>query len=85
MLVLATKSFMRFARNFGSSTQALWDAVHNTPDADLGRNVFKFRLAREGQGKSGGARVIVAMKHGQRIVLMYGFEKKDQEKSVKTN
>jgi hypothetical protein len=51
--------------------------MQEKPDADLGGNVFKFRLARRGEGSSGGARAIVAMKVGQRIVLMYGFEKKD--------
>jgi hypothetical protein len=40
--------------------------------------VFKYRLAREGEGSSGGARAIVAMKVGRRAVLMYGFEKRDR-------
>jgi hypothetical protein len=75
--LFATKNFMRFARGFGSSPQDLWDAVQEKPDADLGGGVFKFRLAREGEGTSGGARAIVAMKVGRRVVLMYGFEKKD--------
>ncbi len=73
----ATKNFMRFARNFGATEQDLWDAIQKTPDADLGGGVFKFRLARKGQGTSGGARAIVAMKSGHRVVFMYGFEKKD--------
>lgn len=30
-----------------------------------------------GEGTSGGARAIVAVKAGYRLVLMYGFEKKD--------
>ena len=67
---------MRFARKFGASDQDLWDALQENPDADLGGGVFKFRLAREGGGKSAGARSIVAMKKGQRIVMMFGFEKK---------
>jgi hypothetical protein len=75
--LFATKNFMRFARGFGSSPKDLWDAVQAKPDADLGGGVFKFRLAREGEGASGGARAIVAMKVGRRVVLMYGFEKKD--------
>jgi hypothetical protein len=75
--LFATKNFMRFARGFGSSPQELWDAVRAKPDADLGGGVFKFRLAREGEGTSGGVRAIVAMKVGRRVVLMYGFEKKD--------
>jgi hypothetical protein len=49
----------------------------NCPTLTLGGGVFKFRLARKGGGTSGGARAIVAMKAGHRIVMMYGFEKKD--------
>jgi hypothetical protein len=44
----------------------------------LGGGVYKFRLAREGQGTSGGARTIVAMRKQDRVVMMFGFEKKDQ-------
>lgn len=68
---------MRFARRFGIEDKDLWEAVTGEFDADLGGGVFKFRLAREGEGTSGGARAIVAMKIGLRVVLMYGFEKKD--------
>ncbi len=75
--VFALKSFMRFARRFGMSDAELWRAVHGEYDADLGGGVFKFRLARSGQGARGGARAIVVMKVGLRIVLMFGFEKKD--------
>ena len=61
---------------------------NRAPGADLGGGVYKFRLAREGQGKSGGARSIVAMKKDDRAVMMYGFEKKDvaniDAKEVKT-
>lgn len=74
----ASKPFMRFARRFGISDAELWQAVNGEYDADLGGGVFKFRLARHGEGTSGGARAIVAMKVGQRVVLMFGFEKKDQ-------
>jgi hypothetical protein len=76
--VFASKPFMRFARRFEISDADLWQAVNGAYDADLGGGVFKFRLARRGEGTSGGARAIVAMKVGLRIVLMYGFEKKDQ-------
>ena len=76
--VFASKPFMRFVRRFDISDAELWQAVNGAYDADLGGGVFKFRLARRGEGTSGGARAIVAMKVGLRIVLMYGFEKKDQ-------
>lgn len=75
--VFGNKPFMRFARKFGVSDQDLWGAAQRDPDADLGGGVFKFRLAREGEGTSGGARSIVAMNKGQRIVMMFGFEKKN--------
>jgi hypothetical protein len=76
--VFGNKPFMRFARKFGATEKALWEAHHEGPDADLGGGVFKFRLAREGEGERGGARSVVAMKEGERIVMMFGFEKKDQ-------
>ena len=76
--VFASKPFMRFARRFGISDDALWRAVNGEFDSDLGGGVLKFRLARHGEGTSGGARAIVAMKAGRRVVLMFGFEKKDQ-------
>jgi hypothetical protein len=75
--LFASKPFMRFARRFGISDAELWQTVQEDYDADLGSGVFKFRLARQGEGTSGGARAIVAMKVGLRVVLMFGFEKKD--------
>jgi hypothetical protein len=75
--VFASKPFMRFARRFGIDDEALRDTVNGTYDADLGGGVFKYRLARVGEGSSGGARALIAMKVGQRAVLMFGFEKKD--------
>jgi hypothetical protein len=77
MRVFATKPFMRFVRRFGITESELLGAVHDSFDADLGGGVFKFRLPRKGEGSTGGARIIVAMKTGQRIVMMFGFEKKD--------
>ena len=69
---------MRFARRFGVGDEELWEIVNGAFDADLGGGLFKFRLARQGEGSSGGARALIAMKVGQRAVLMFGFEKKDQ-------
>jgi hypothetical protein len=68
---------MRFARRFGIGDDDLLLALNGPCDADLGGGVFKYRLAREGEGSSGGARALVAIKIGRRAVLMFGFEKKD--------
>lgn len=77
--VFANKPFMRFVKHFGASHDDLLAMIAEVPDAELGGGVFKFRLAREGEGKSGGARTIVAMKTNEHVVMMYGFEKKNQD------
>jgi len=69
---------MRFARRFGVGDEEIWDTGRGPYDADLGGGVFKYRLARDGEGSSGGARALIAMKIAQRAVLMFGFEKKDR-------
>lgn len=75
--VFASKPFMRFARRFEIDAEVLWETVKGPCDADLGGGDFKYRPARQGEGSSGGARALIAMKAGQRAVLMFGFEKKD--------
>ena len=47
-------------------------------DADLGGFVVKKRLALHGQGKSSGARTIVATKFGMRWFFLFGFEKNEK-------
>jgi hypothetical protein len=76
--VFCNRPFVRFARKFGASNKQLLEMCDSIPDADLGGCVYKFRLARVGEGERGGARTIVAMKGDERVVMMYGFEKKDQ-------
>jgi hypothetical protein len=39
--------------------------------------VIKQRIARAGEGKSGGSRSIVLFKKGDRAIYVHGFEKKD--------
>ncbi len=48
-------------------------------DADLGGGVIKQRLARPGQGKSGGFRSIVLFKRGATAFFVYGFAKNDRD------
>ena len=47
-------------------------------DADLGGGVIKQRIARAGEGKSGGSRAIIAFRKNDRAIFVFGFEKKDQ-------
>lgn len=48
-------------------------------DADLGSNLIKQRVARTGQGRSGGYRVLIAFKTLDRAVFLYGFAKNERE------
>lgn len=79
MRVFVTKEFARFARREGISADRLCEAVvravRGLIDADLGGGVIKQRIARSGQGRSGGYRTIVAFHVEDRSVYMYGFAK----------
>lgn len=47
-------------------------------DADLGGGVIKQRVARTGQGKSGGYRTIILYRREQRAFFIFGFAKSEQ-------
>jgi len=76
-----TKSFGRFARKARISDVDLWQtatrANEGSIDADLGGGVIKQRIARAGEGKSGGSRSIILFRFQGRSVFVHGFEKKD--------
>lgn len=74
--------FQRFARREKISDKTLWDAIvragKGIVDADLGGNVIKQRIARAGQGKSGGYRTIIVFRKGDRAFFVYGYAKSAQ-------
>ncbi len=47
-------------------------------DADLGGGVIKQRVARTGQGKSGGYRTLILFRQGDRAIFAFGFAKSGQ-------
>ena len=47
-------------------------------DADLGGGVIKQRIARRGQGKSRGYRIILLFRRGERVFFVHGFAKNDR-------
>ena len=61
---------------------ALWDAIDRAErgliDADLGGGVIKQRVARPGEGKSGGYRTLILFRQGDRAVFAFGFAKNAQ-------
>ena len=82
MGIYKTKPFARFADRENVEDSALCDAVHRAEeglvDADLGGGVIKQRIARPGQGKSGGFRSILLFRQGERAFFAYGFAKSDR-------
>jgi hypothetical protein len=81
--IIITKSFRRFCRKVEIADAALVDAVEEIErgliDADLGGGLLKKRIARAGGGKSGGFRVVLAFRSGDRTVFIYGFAKSERD------
>ena len=79
MAVCKTRWFARWARKEGLSDKALRGAVDEMAqglfEADLGGDLLKKRIARPGQGKSGGYRTLVATNRRSRWIFVYGFAK----------
>ena len=57
---------------------AIARAERGLVDADLGGRVIKQRIARKGQGKSGGIRALIAIRSAERAVFLYGFAKSER-------
>ena len=82
MAIYATRWFDRWARKQGLTAPSLCAAVREMTeglyDADLGGGLFKKRIGRPGQGKSGGYRTLVATNKGDRWVFVFGFPKSER-------
>jgi hypothetical protein len=80
--ILVNAWFVRFARKQRLSHVALAEAVERAEtgliDADLGGGVIKQRVARAGQGRSGGYRTIILYRRAALAVFVYGFAKSER-------
>lgn len=94
MSIYKTRWFDRWARKQNLSTRSLCEAVREIEaglyEADLGGGLLKKRIARPGQGKSGGFRTLVATNKGSKWFFVFGFPKnvrsnidKDEEEGLK--
>ncbi len=83
MRIFKTKWLARFARREGISDNSLCEAIERAEssliDADLGGGLIKQRVARQGQGRSGGYRMIVGYRVKDRAVFLLGFAKNERE------
>lgn len=73
----------RFIRREGITDFSLREAIERAErglvDADLGNGLIKQRVARPGQGRSGGYRVIVVYRSHERAFFVYGFAKNERQ------
>jgi hypothetical protein len=81
MRVFKNHAFSRFAARNAISDEDLCEAMQRASrgliDADLGGGVMKQRIARTGEGKSGGFRSMILFRAQKRSVFVHGFAKKD--------
>jgi len=74
--------FHRWSKDEGLTDAKLCEAAAEIEsglvDARLGGFLIKKRVAASGRGKSGGYRIIVAHRQGDRLVFLHGFNKHDK-------
>ena len=82
MRIFKTKWLSRFARREQIADQSMNEAIERAErgmiDADLGGGLIKQRVARQGHGRSGGFRMMVAYRENDRAVFLYGFAKNER-------
>lgn len=82
MRVFKNRPFSRFAVRNEITDEDLCDAVQRASrgsvDANLGGGVLKQRIARKGEGKSGGFRAMILFRETDRAIFVHGFAKKDR-------
>lgn len=83
MKVYKTRIFDKWAKKEGIADNSLRKAIDEMLDglieADLGGGLVKKRIAKPGQGKSGGYRVLLAFKCKDRAFFLSGFSKNERE------
>jgi hypothetical protein len=83
MRIFKNKWFVRFARKERITDAKLAEAVRNAEkgliNADYGGGLIKQRIARPGQGKSGGYRSIIIFRKGNVAFFVYGFSKNERD------
>jgi hypothetical protein len=80
--IFKTKTLAKFTRQNGIADTSLVDAIDRARrgliDADLGGRIIKQRVARPGQGKRGGFRLLIGF-GSHRSVFLFGFAKNERE------
>lgn len=79
MRIFKTKAFDKFAQKNHITDAELFEAVMRAEqgliDADLGGNIIKQRIAREGQGRSGGFRSFIVYRLNENSYFVAAISK----------
>jgi hypothetical protein len=83
MRIFKMKGLAKFARRERIADASMREAIERAErgiiDADLGGGLIKQRVARPGQGRSGGYRMMVAYRTKDRAIFLLGFAKNERE------
>lgn len=83
MRIVKTSQFARFADKQKISDNLLYETILRAEqgliDANLGGNVIKQRVARQGQGRSSGYRVLIFYKIQDNHFFVAGYAKNEQD------
>ena len=83
MRIFKTRMVAKFAKSEHISDSSLAKSIDDAEDglveAELGGGLIKQRIARKGQGKSGGFRMVIAYRIGDLAVFLYGFAKNQRD------
>lgn len=83
MRIFKNKKFAKFAKKEDLADSVLCEVIGEMTKgiihAELGGGVFKQRVARSGQGKRGGFRIIIICKIGKIAFFVHGFPKNEED------
>lgn len=87
VLYLKTRWFHKWVLKQSLTDRSLKISIDNleagSDVTDLGGNLFKIRVSREGEGKRGGYRALVAYKNNDRVVFLFAFAKNEKDNLTK--
>ncbi|MGR3173348.1 MAG: type II toxin-antitoxin system RelE/ParE family toxin [Candidatus Scalindua sp.] len=81
MYKLMSKWFSKWVRKSKIGNESLLSAIKNIDsgnNVDLGSGLYKVRVARLNQGKSGGYRTLLVYKQERLALFVYGFAKNEK-------
>jgi hypothetical protein len=82
MRIFKTRALARFTKREAISDESLVAAIETAKrglvDADLGGGLIKQRVARPGQGKRGGFRMLIGFR-SDRAIFLFGFAKNERD------